>query len=142
MPLVDFINSPFILNYAEDIESLRAYLRRLFLALNTNGKLALVIDVPSGANLEKFGAKKILERDEDGAPMSIELSKDGVPICTLHATYFKKATILRILEEVGFENVVEWTPIISDEGLSEKGEDFWVGYTDNCELSYITADKL
>lgn len=141
LPPSDIINSPFVLNYAETVEYVDLFLQRLFQALNPGGKLILVIDLPSGISLEKFGAKKTLESEEDGAQITIELFNNDNHICTLHATYFKQETIRQLLISAGFENIIIHKPIISEDGISQKTEDFWNGYTDNCELGYITAEK-
>lgn len=140
-PLVDIINSPFVLNYCQSLDSLQNYLTRLYESLNSKGKLLLVIDLPSGGNLEKFGARKVLEKHEDATPFSIELFDRGSYLCTLQAVYFKESTVKRILEEVGFKNIISHKPIISSEGIERLGEEFWEGYKDNCELGYITAEK-
>ncbi|MBI2037415.1 MAG: class I SAM-dependent methyltransferase [Candidatus Magasanikbacteria bacterium] len=142
LPKADFINSPFVLNYATDTLTLSNYFQRLFNTLNTDGKIVLVFDKPSGSNLEKFGAKKTLDENIDGANMQIDLYNQGKFILSLHATYFKEETIKQLLKEAGFQNITSHAPIISDEGKIKMGEDFWKGYIENSELGYITAEKI
>ena len=141
LPIVDIINSPFVLNYCQNLDAVRNYLMKLFNSLKLNGRLILVIDLPSGKNLEKFGARKTLAKDEDATPFSIELFDRESYLCTLHAVYFKESTVKRELEKVGFKNITSHRPIISSQGIEKFGEEFWEGYKDNCELGYITAEK-
>ncbi len=142
MPRADIINSPFVLNYAEHVDELKKYIQSLYEALNSEGKLILVFDLPSGKDLKKFGAKKILKEQRDATDITIELyNQEGAILCTLHAQYYVEETIVKNLKAAGFNCITKHMPIISDEGMERFGEEFWAGYRENCELGYITAEK-
>ena len=64
LPRADFINSPFVVNYAKNLGELMLYVKALYKALNSDGKLILVYDLPSGENLKKFGARKLLSENK------------------------------------------------------------------------------
>lgn len=142
LPRADIINSPFVINYVETTERLGDYFKRLYDAFNFGGKLVLVYDLPSGQNLAKFGAKKIVKEDKDESEMTIELYNQGKLICSLKAIYFTENTIQKLLQKVGFKNITTHFPIISEEGIQKFGEKFWEGYIENSELGYLTAEKV
>ena len=54
---------------------------------------------------------------------------------------FHTPGIERLLREVGFRNIQWHTPIVSGEGITAMGADFWNGYTADPELGYLTAEK-
>lgn len=139
IPSSNLVCAPFILNYAENVIVLESLLKKIFVSLNPDGVLVAVIDLPSGKDLSKFGAKKTIENDRDGAPLIIELFNRGEKICTLHGYYFTQETVSDLLKNVGFQDIVWHDPIISQEGIAIMGKDFWEGYIENCELGYLTA---
>lgn len=94
-----------LLNYAENVTVLESLLKKIFVSLNPDGVFVAVIDLPSGKDLSKFGAKKTIEYDGDGASLTIELFNRGEQVCTLHGTYFLKKTVTNILEGIGFQDV-------------------------------------
>lgn len=141
-PISDLVNAPFVLNYSKNIEGLAQLIRNIFGALTIDGKAIFVIDMPSGEDLTRFGAKKSLESEVDGSNLKIELFKDGRFLCELNVLYYSKETITKTLSEVGFRNIEWHKPIISEEGIKKFGPEFWEGYIDNPELGYVTAVKL
>lgn len=141
LPSCDIVHAPFVLGYCSDVDQLRHLLRRAYAALTTGGRFVGVVDLPSGADLRKFGATKILHDEGDGAKIEIVLNDRGTPICTLWATYFAIDTIAAALYDVGFLDVTWHAPIISKEGLSAMPQGFWDGYVENSELGYVTATK-
>lgn len=142
VPKADVIVAPYVLNYAETVEQLRALIQRIHDSLLTQGTFVAVVDIPEGKDLKRFGAVKSIEGARvDGAPITIELYNDDDLICTLHAIYFSRATIENVLIEVGFTNVTWHRPLISDDGMRAMGADFWSGYTDAPELAYVSGTK-
>ncbi|HOX61199.1 MAG TPA: class I SAM-dependent methyltransferase [Candidatus Magasanikbacteria bacterium] len=142
LPKADIINSPFVLNYAQDASGLSQYFQILHKSLNKKGKIILLHDLPNGSNLRKFGAKKMLTKNTDGAQIKIDLYNQNKHICTLFSTYFKQKTIVKLLKDTKFKKIKIRHPLISADGYRQMGEKFWDGYLDNCELGYITAEKL
>lgn len=142
LPAADCIVAPFVLNYAKDAKQLFNFFERLWLVLNNGGKIILVYDLPNGNNLERFGARKSVVNKKDGAEMEIELFNEGKHICTIPAFYYFEPTIMRLLQMLGFKNITTHIPIISPEGMKKYGESFWKGYAENCELGYLTAEKI
>lgn len=138
----DLITAPFVLNYATDTNSLFLFLKKIYTTLTPGGKVILVYDLPNGSDLKQFGAKKTLTDTKDGAMFTIELFNQDIPICTLHATYFTEETIKSLLKKSGFIKITTHSPIISQQGIKKLGENFWKGYADNCELGYLTAEKI
>lgn len=142
LPPNDITICPFVANYAESAQTLTEFFERIRGALTENGKLVLVVDLPTGANLEKFGAVKIVEHPgEDGSPMRIRLYDKGDLIVELNAFYYSKETVERALTRSGFHDIAWRAPIISKEGIGKLGQEFWAGYVNNPELGYLTARK-
>lgn len=142
LPNADIINVPFVLNYCQNANELSSFFRRLYDKLNTNGKVIFVYDLPTNQDLKRFGAQKKLTEDKDGAAIEIDIYNNDAFLCTLYAIYFKTSTIKELLEKNRFQNIAEHRHVISKEGEELLGEDFWKGYEENCELGYITAEKL
>ena len=139
---VDIVVAPFVPNYARTIPILRHFLQQIYNGLKVGGKVALVVDLPNGKNLKRFGAvKKLLGPMEDKTEIQIELWSGDEKVCSLRSIYFTKETIERLLREIGFADVMWHEPIISEEGMRLMGEDFWEGYTSDPELGYVTANK-
>lgn len=141
LPSCDVVNAPFVLGYCADVAALKALLGRIYRSLRADGKMIGVVDLPSGADLKRFGATKKMHGEGDGAKIEIILSNGDATICTLWATYFTVETITDVLHDVGFAEVTWHTPIISEEGLSAMPQGFWEGYVENSELGYVTATK-
>ena len=142
LPTVDLILTPFVLNYAESVKQLEMLLHRFSAALNKNGHLISVIDLPSGADLSRFGARKRLPHGVfDGAPMEIALFENDQLIATLQATYFRPETIEQICQKAGFAEFSWEQPIIAPEGIRQYGADFWSNYLDSPELGYFIGRK-
>lgn len=143
LPAADIIVAPYVINYASNLKQLKSLFQNIYEGLNKDGKLIIVIDLPEGKDLKKFGAiKKVLGDKEDGAGMEINLFKDNSFICTLNAFYFTPKTIEKTLKLLGFINVFWHKPIISEEGIKILGNKFWKGYVDAPELGYLSAEKI
>lgn len=142
LPAADIVVAPYVVNYATDINQLTKLFQNIYDSLNANGKLIIVVDLPEGKDLKKFGAiKKGLGEKVDGAKIEINLFNDEKSICTLNAVYFLPSTLENTLRLVGFDNIDWYKPIVSDEGVEKFGEDFWRGYVESPELGYLTATK-
>lgn len=133
---------PFVLNYARTKAILRHLLKQLHGSTRDGGKSVFVIDLPNGRRLKRFGAtKKLLGPRTDETIMKIELSNQEKVVCELSAVYYTPETIEGTLREVGFRNIQWHTPVISAEGMTKMGREFWEGYLDDPELAYLTAEK-
>jgi len=143
IPRSDVMVVPFVLNYARTKVMLKHFLDQLFMSLHDGGKIILVVDLPSGRSLERFGAKKkFINKVADEEEIAIVLfSLSGEEICTLKAIYYTPETIEALLIQVGFENITWHQPLISDEGKHIMGDNFWKGYASNSELGYVTGYK-
>ncbi|MEI6477408.1 MAG: class I SAM-dependent methyltransferase [bacterium] len=143
-PLVDVVVAPFVLNYAQiwwQLHGLFEAFRWVLRECDEEGRLVAVIDMPSGQDLSRFGARKSLPRGaEDGASMQIELFNEGQPLLTLSAIYFQKETVEINCRTAKFKEVSWANPIISQEGLEKMGSGFWEGYLENPELAYLVAE--
>ncbi|MES2314470.1 MAG: class I SAM-dependent methyltransferase [Patescibacteria group bacterium] len=141
-PQFDVIVVPFVANYARSTPILQHLFQRLHGGLSDGGKVVFVFDLPNGKSLQKFGATKMfLGPRADETPIEINLFKENKNICTLTCMYYTPETIERLLRTAGFTNINWHKPIVSLEGISAMGAEFWDGYTDDPELGYLTAEK-
>lgn len=142
LPASDLILSPFVNNYSESVESLKFLFQNIYQSLTPNGKVVLVVDLPAGRNLKKFGSvKTLLGPAEDGTKIKIDLYNTDEFICTLFSFYYTPQTLKTTLEQVGFKNIIWHQPIISKEGLEKFGEAFWKNFINESELGYLSAEK-
>lgn len=143
LPKSDIILSPFVLNYAQSTEQLEFLIENIYQSLSEGGKAVLVVDLPRGKNLKKFGSIKTIEGGiKDGAKIKIDLYNGEEFICTLYSVYYTPETLENILYKTGFKNVKWHKPIISKEGVEKFGEGFWKGFQENSELGYISVEKV
>ena len=141
LPKSDLVITPFVFGYCKDVDQLEALLKNIYNSLSENGRLVGVLDLPTGQNLSRYGAIKILPNHVDGEIMEITLTDGESEICKLSARFYSTETIESILGKVGFKNIIWHKPIVSQEGIDAMPEGFWDGYVNNCELGYLTADK-
>lgn len=143
LPRANIIVAPYVINYAKSVDQLQNLFQKFFDSLENNGRIVLVVDLPSCTDLKRFGAvKTALGPKEDGTRIRIDLYDDmNDHICALYATYFLEETLVSLLEEVGFTAITWHTPIISNQGIEEYGAEFWENYTDDPQLGYLTALK-
>lgn len=142
LPMVDLVLAPFVLNYAESVERLEMLLARFYAALDEGGVLVSVVDLPTGADLSRLGARKQLPQgDSDGSPLHIKLFNGGQLITTLYANYYRPGTIERLCRKVGFAQFSWLRPVIAPEGMRQYGANFWGNYLDGPELGYFEAGK-
>ncbi len=143
LPRANIIVAPYVINYAKNVDQLRNLFQKFFDSLENNGKIVLVVDLPSCTDLKRFGAvKTALGPKEDGTRIRIDLYDDANEyICALYATYFLEETLVFLLEEIGFIAIMWHTPIISNQGIEEYGAEFWENYTNDPQLGYLTAFK-
>jgi len=143
LPKADIVLAPYVVNYATDINHLVKLFQNIYTSLNKNGKLVIVVDLPEGKDLKKFGAiKNVLGEKVDGAKIEIQLFNNEEFICSLNAVYFTPSTLEKTLYSVGFTDVVWHKPTISDEGVKKFGNEFWKGYIESPELGYLSATKI
>ncbi len=142
-PLCDIIFSPFVLNYLKDEKQLGLLFQRFYNSLNKEGKIVGIIDAPKRKvhNLKKFGAIKKIDSFQEGQKIDIELYNGENYITTLHSYYHDPKVVEKLLQNTGFKNIVWHKPIISEEGIKEKGEEFWGNYLNDCDLGYFSAEK-
>lgn len=141
LPQSDVVVAPFVLGYCKNVDQLKIVIEQIYNSLSSGGKFIGVIDLPTGRDLKRYGAVKILSKKEDGQEMQIQLTDGENVICALSAAYYSVETMERILKKVGFTNIVWQKPIVSQEGIETMSDGFWDGYVDNCELGYFTAVK-
>ncbi len=142
MPAADIMVAPFVMNYARTLPVLHHFFKLIYHRLNEGGKLILVVDLPNGKNLKRFGAvKRLLGPPKDETPIHIDLYNGEMPICTLRGIYYTPTTIEQLLREVGFRAINWYTPIVSAEGIHAMGKSYWEGYTADPELGYLVAEK-
>lgn len=142
LPPSDIIVAPFVVNYARTVPILAHFFRQLHAGLSPGGKIVLVVDLPNGRSLRRFGATKtLLGLKADQTVIQIDLFKDERIICTLTAVYYRPETIEALLREAGFRNITWHKPMVSAEGIAAMGANFWDGYTNDPELGYLTAEK-
>lgn len=141
LPSSDVVNAPFVLGYCSGIDELKSLFVEIYRSLNHSGCLLGIVDLPSGEDLKRYGATKILHGKDDGSKIEIILSDGVSPICTLWATYFSPETITSLLTKIGFQDIEWHKPIISDEGMQTMPSGYWDGYIENSELGYFTATK-
>ena len=142
LPPADIILSPFVGNYSESVVELKALFESIFISLNPGGKVVMVLDLPKGKDLKKFGSVKTLSGPaEDGAEIKIDLYNGDQFICTLFSHYYTPKTIENIFEQVGFKNIQWHKPTVSEEGLKKFGTDFWKNFTDDSELGFLSVEK-
>lgn len=138
LPKVDVVCAPFLINYLSSKNELVTFLKKVKEALNESGRAIFVIDLPSGRDLKKYGARKAVHGSyKDGTPMTLELfDGNGKSICVLEAYYLQPSTFEAALKEAGFSTVRKTAPIVSKEGLDAYGEEYWRSYLTDTELGY------
>ncbi|MFA7308996.1 MAG: methyltransferase domain-containing protein [Patescibacteria group bacterium] len=141
-PKSDIISAPYVLNYSDSKEQLFDLYKKIYNSLADEGKFIAIVDLPEGRDLKRFGAEKtVIGGMVDEARLQIDLYNDDKYICTLNSVYYTPETIEEGLKKAGFSHV-EWIkPVISEEGKSRLGVEFWEGYLDGPELGYIEATK-
>lgn len=144
LPHVDCITAPFVLNYAENTDQLSRLLERFYAALQPDGRLIGVIDLPTGQDLSKYGARKrLLGPKTDGTPIEIATfdgANNKLLTLPLLAHYYSQTTFTTLLEHAGF--AVTWhQPVISQAGMKRFGQLYWKDYVKNPELGYFVATK-
>lgn len=139
---VDVVFAPFVLGYAENVTRLQQLVRQFSSWLRPGGRLLLIVDLPVGLDLTRFGARKQLpEGDADGAPLQIELFDQGELLVTLHAHYYRPNTVEQALLAAGMCQL-EWSePVVSAAGVAEFGATYWGDYRQNPELGYLQGVK-
>ena len=143
LPTADIALAPYVVNYATDTKQLVKLFQNIYDNLNEKGKFIIVVDLPEGKDLKKFGAiKNVLGEKINGAKIEIQLFNNAKFICSLNAVYFTPSTLEKTLYSVGFTDVVWHKPIISEEGIKKLGNEFWKGYIESSELGYISATKI
>ena len=134
--------APYVVNYAADKDQMVRLFQSTYNSLNVNGKLILVVDLPEGKDLKRFGAvKSVLGEKVDGARIEIRLFHYEEFICLLNAIYFTPSTLEESLRSAGFDEVTWHEPIVSEEGMEKFGSELWMGYIESPELGYISATK-
>ena len=142
LPVCDIILAPFVINYAESIENLRFLFQNMYRSLSSHGKVVLIVDLPRGKDLKKFGSvKTLLGPAEDGTEIKIDLYDNNEFICTLFSHYYTPKTLENALREVGFQNISWHKPVVSKEGMVKFGENFWKNFIKDSELGYLSAEK-
>ena len=143
LPRADTVVAPYVLNYAETLGQLQNLFEKIFYSLNPGGILVAVIDLPEDRSMKRFGAIKVVQGEKrDGASMDIQLFNDNQFICTLHAIYFTPETMETLLKGAGFVEITWHEAILSEEGITTKGAEFWSGYLESPELGYLVAKKV
>lgn len=141
LPKADLVNAPFVLGYLESVKELKAFFANVYDCLSDGGRFISVIDTPSGSDLRKYGARKILHGSGEGVKLEIVLYNGDEEVCTLWATYHEPSVIADLLTQAGFKDIVWHTPVVSSEGLKNMPANFWDGYIENSELGYVSATK-
>lgn len=138
LPNADIVCAPFLSNYLSLKTELVSFLKRVRCALREGGKAVFVIDLPSGRDLKRYGARKTVHGSyNDSTPMTLELF-DGCEktICALEAYYVERTTFEASLEEAGFSVIRKIQPIVSEDGMDAYGAEYWNRYLVDTELGY------
>lgn len=143
LPKADRICVPFLVNYFPSKEELLPFLRKVREALNEKGEAIFVIDLPSGRDLKKYGARKTVHGlYEDGTPVTLELfDRKEQRICVLKVFFITPLTFEVALEEAGFSTIQRIAPIVSKEGIAIFGEEYWQPYLMDTELGYYRCSN-
>ena len=142
LPMADVVLSPFVVNYAESTQALVFIFKNIYESLSDGGRALLVVDLPRGKNLKKFGSIKTLEgKPTNGTKIKIELYNGEDFICTLYSNYYTPDTLENTLKTTGFGSIEWHNPIISNNGIEKYGEEFWKGFIEDSELGYLSVKK-
>ncbi|MFA4954703.1 MAG: class I SAM-dependent methyltransferase [Patescibacteria group bacterium] len=138
LPKADIVCASFLINYLSSKTELVAFLKKVREALGEGGRAIFVIDLPSGRDLKKYGARKTVHGSyADGTPMTLELFDGNEKlICVLEAYFVAPSTFEAALKEAGFSTVRKITPAVSKEGIDAYGEEYWRSYLVDTELGY------
>lgn len=142
-PQSDIIFAPFVLNYIQSQEKLEELLYRMYLALNSQGKLGSIIDQPTSLyhDNKEFGSIKRMFSMNEEEQIEIELYNKENLIATLYSYFHSKSSFDKILKKVGFREI-EWiNPVISPQGLNQFGKEYWNTYLKNLDIAYFVAYK-
>lgn len=145
-PLCDKISCPFVLNYIQNKDGLKTLFGKFYSALNENGKIVGILDMPKELinEAKEWGAIKKIKGDkiEEGVPMDIELYNGEEHLVTLHSFYHEKKVIEDLLTSSGFVDIKWKDAIVSQEGLEKFGKEFWESYKEKIDVVYFVARKL
>lgn len=152
LPESDITVVPFVANYAKDKNELERFFCKVFQSLRTGGSAIFVMDLLNPClsfgfkDRRRFGAMKWWCSPSfcgtDGGLIRNDLyNSSGKLLCQLWAQHYSQQTIQFALQAAGFRDINWHKPVISEQGLAMYGKDFWDGYTDDCQLAYITASR-
>lgn len=144
-PSCDRISCPFILNLVKTKKDLVSLFKKFYSSLSIGGKIIGIIDMPKSLvhDSKEWGAIKRIQGNslKEGAVIDIELYNKGKHIITLHSYYHEKKVIEQSLLKADFNKITWHKPIISKEGISKMGKDFWKRYLKKCDVAYFSAVK-
>lgn len=140
---LSLVLAPFVLNYCDTTNKLKSLLELFYFGLNEGGYIISIVDSPQDLkhDMSQFGSIKTLSSFQPGSGITIELYDRGNLITTLHSYYYSRKCVEEILLQVGFNDAQWVSPIVSESGIDEFGQNYWDNYISNCDVSYLVARK-
>jgi len=127
----DIASAVYLLNYADNLEVLKAYCRGIFLNLKPGGTF-VAINANMHTPVEQYGtyrkydlyASTDIPRKE-GMPITFTLKNPDDTFVALDNYYLSPETYEQAFEEAGFIDF-QWTAVsVSPEGVKKMGEGYW-----------------
>ena len=139
----DVVNAPYVINYLKTTTEVQKFFSQVCTGLPDGGKLVSIVDMPKSPihDMQKFGSIKYLNALLDGEELTIHLFSGDEELVTLSGFFYTKETLGNLLYSAGFKLVTWHTPVISEEGRKQYGDEFWKEYLERCDVAYFTAVK-
>lgn len=128
----DIITGAMMINYCSSKEILKKMLTEVKNCLSEDGTFFASIPNPERMKgSDSYGVRMTPKTSDEGSEVKIELSDfQGSKYCEFTNYYWPKETYENIFHELGFN--IEWIPsLVSDEGIQQKGDEFWEEYRKN-----------
>ncbi len=141
----DRISCPFVLNYIQSSTDLVCLFKSFHSSLREGGRAVGIVDMPASPvhDSRQFGAIKRVQGGvlKEGAVLDIELYNNEKLIVKLQSFYHTRETLEDSLAIVGFKRISWGDPIVSQEGMDQKGHNYWEEYKRSCDIAYLVAEK-
>lgn len=142
----DLVVASYLLNYAQTKEQLLKMCHSIFANLKPGGRFVTVNDnseqpPESYPTTEKYGfIKSISSPLQSGTPLKYTFSVDGEKF-SFDNYYLSRATYEWAFLSVGFKEVRWQKPLVSPDGVSEFGQEFWQDFLDYAPMIGIECVK-
>ena len=141
----DLVTAGFLLHYASTREELFAMCKAIALNLTSGGRFVTINLNPeeSVGGSPKYGAVTswIDKPEQDGSRITCTIYANMKEACSFTTYYWSKKTYEEALSAAGLENIQWNSVVISQEGETKFGKEYWNDIRDESYLTILTASK-